>query len=667
MQRIFAPFALLLLALTLSAPGVELPSAAKGKDALAPKAKPETDAGAKDPADFPRAPGLVRRSYSVDPGKTYDTEIATYHAKAGMDEVAAHYLEQLQTAGWKKGSDSVSGSDVHRLRMIEWRSPVKEAEVRFYAARGDGSDLRVRIFTYKKAPAPNQAASGSGAPAKDISAVKTAPAAQANAVKTDGSAEKFGGAPVGPAPTNFQVKSWNPYSHNLSWSCDAGATCDVYRVDSTGRTLVANKIQVRGMLDHAYLEPNTVYRVVVHYRDGREGSLDYTYANPPQPGVVTGLKAVQTGPGKVSLTWQQSADRENSYQIYGPALPAEGRRVDTTSAELTDVPVGNHGARVTILYGSSDKMAPAPKGTMVEFTVLTDRDRYRIVFLGLQCLQETKDDMLNLDGKHDEVYAGAYIARVTRDTNNAPPAPGSFVRTKVMGDTNGFPDRLRTGTASDAGGIQTGDFVPSSAAVALQPGVATTNDRFPLLVWEGELRDSSDLLVIAPVLFSWNKAGEGPWNTWSGWWSTPNGSSQLRRTARLGVRTNNFGVILSEEWQNDVTLNSYIGEFYGDPMSQALNPLDPNRKRRYGPHFTMNGDRPIGLEDQNASGSVFGVPSLFWVPFGFVLTRANLEAKLGNNNAVLYQRLFIDDKLTNASLGGNYSLYIQIERLAPPP
>lgn len=640
----------------------------KNSQAVSPEAKPETDAGAKDPGDFPRPPGLVRKSYDQDLGKVYDTEIATYHAEARIDETVARYVETLQAAGWKKKSDSVSGSDIHLLRMIEWQTPAKEAEIRFYAAK-KGSDLRVRIFTYKTTPATNQAKSGPGAPAKDTLAVKAAPAAQANAAKTNASAGKFGGAPLGPPPTNFSVQSYNPYSHNLSWSFEAGATCDLYRVDSTGRTQVADKVQLRGMMDHAYLEPNTVYRVVVHYQDGREGSLDYTYANPPQPAVITGLKAVQTGPGKVKLTWNRAqpavgnSEVAETYQVTSPTDPTADKRLGVNSLDLTGLPLGNHWVRVAMVYGDSSKMAPAPKEASVNFDVLTDRNRYRITFLGLECVHETADDPFQLDGKRDEVYAGAYTVRVTRQSTQAPPATGSFVRTKVMGDTNGFPSRVRAGTASTAGGIQTGDFVPSSAAMNPQPGVATTTDQFPLLVWEGELRDSSDLLVIAPVLFAWNKEDESRWNSWAGWWSSPNGSAQLRDSARQGVKPDKLGLTLSGTWQRDKWAGGYI-----DPLAGSFDFLDPDRKHRYGPGFDLKADRPIGLEDQHGSGAL-NVPDLVWAPRGLVLTRTNLEAKLGGNAAIVYPWAFIDETKgnTNASLEGDYRLYIQIERLAPPP
>ncbi len=652
MQRLLAPFVLPLLCLTLSAPvrALDLPSGAQGKDTLAPKAKPQADAGAKDPADFPRAPGLVRQTYSQDPGRIRDTEIATYHAAAGMEEVASHYLEQLQAAGWKKGSDSVSGSDIHRVRIIEWTLPGKEAELRFYALKGSGSDLRVRTFTYKTV---TRAGVADAAPA-------AATPAQAAAGNAAAKSKEMGAAPLGPPPKSLNVTSYNPYSHNLTWSADTWTSFNLYRRDAAGETLVAEKTTATGMIDHAYLAPGTVYRLVVHHVDGSEGSLEYTYANPPQPGVVTGLKAEQTGPGKVKLTWNRAQPMVNNsgvaetYQVTSPTSAVFNQRLGTNALEVASVPLGNHWARVAMVYGDSSQMAPAPKDVAVNFDVLTDRARYRITFLGLECLHETADDPLQLDGKRDEVYLGAYLATVPRLNGNNPPTPigAQPLRTKVMGDINGFPDRLQAGTASDKGGIQTGDFVPDATITTPKIAVQGTADRFPLAVWEGELADTSDFLIIAPCLFEWDSKDETAWNSWVEWWSTPNGSVQLGDAARQSP-PDSLGAMLSLTWKTEAYVN-----------------LDGYRfSKYYGPNFTNKTNQPVGLVDQAITAGVNTVPDLYWIPKGMVVTRTKLEKLLGTQNSAVVPWAFgvmlgVND---SPDLAGYYKLYVQIDRLATPP
>ncbi|HTL69279.1 MAG TPA: hypothetical protein VL200_16555 [Lacunisphaera sp.] len=646
MKRTLAPIAVLLLALlppTAAFGAAALPAAAQGKDSLGPKAQPAHDAGAKDPTDFPRPPGLVRQGYSQDPGKLRDTEIATYHTGAAMDDIAGNYLERLATASWRKGADSTSGSDSHRVRIIEWTMPAKEAEIRFYAIKAGGTDVRVRIFTYKTEA---KAAGGNVAPA-------TATPTQAAATNVAATSKATGAAPLGPPPTNFKVSSNNPYAHQLSWSCETGTTNDLYRVLSTGTTQLLAGTQDRSYSDDAFLEPNTIYRVVVHYPDGRQGSLDYTYANPPQPAVVTGLKAVQTGPNKVNLRWDDVPPAGNNaaktYQVSSPTTAIINQRLTTNKLVAYGIPVGNHWVRVAVVYDGARGQGVAPKEASANFDVLTDRGRYRVTFLGVECVHETKDDMLQLDGKRDEIFAGAYVATVAR--NQGLPKNTTAFHTKVMGDTNGFPDRIRAGTASDQGGIQTGDFVPDSSIKTPYIGVKGTTDRFPLAVWEGELVDNGDIVTIAPTVFEWDKNDDGPWNTWVGWWKTPRGEPGLADAARNPIKGDQIW-----SW---LTFTEYLPpnkDNYAAPV-------------HYGPFFDESGaNRPIGLYDQ-AAGLITAKPVLYWQPWGMVLTRMSVEKALGTQNAVVIPYSINDapETLTNAALEGQYTLYIQLERLGTPP
>src|SRR5205085_282845 len=130
-----------------------------------------------------------------------------------------------------------------------------------------------------------------------------------------------------------------------------------------------------------------------------------------------------------------------------------------------------------------------PEDVPASINVVAEGTHFRIVLLGVQCVHETVDDPLQLDGKRDEIFAGAYVTTIPpvppsgqfppnrnpHQQSGGPlgwrpvptpymsPAAGSFVKTKVMGDTNGFSNRVRAGSGGDKGGIQTGDFIPSSA------------------------------------------------------------------------------------------------------------------------------------------------------------------------------------------------------------
>lgn len=299
MPRLLTPLAGLLLALTLSAPGAEPAAAAQGRNTLAPKAKPPADAGAKDPADFPRAPGLVRTTYSQAAGKLREEEIATYHAEAGLDEVAAQYLERLQAAQWKKGSDTTSGTDIHRVRIIEWTTPAKDAEVRFYALKGSGSDLRVRVFTYpaKLAARPDTTA-----------AVSTAPKSPATANRGAALSRQLGVAPVGPPPTNIAVVcDGDAASHKISWDAKDWVDFDVLRETLDGWVTVAEKVTQTNAHESALVQPNTKFRVVVRHTDGSQGSADYAWPTPPHWATASVLQGNDRTPIVIThnLGWPQ--------------------------------------------------------------------------------------------------------------------------------------------------------------------------------------------------------------------------------------------------------------------------------------------------------------------------------------------------------------------------
>jgi hypothetical protein len=72
--------------------------------------------------------------------------------------------------------------------------------------------------------------------------------------------------------------------------------------------------------------------------------------------------------------------------------------------------------------------------------------RYRVVANGFSVVHESFDDVLSRDGKYDEVYGGFALFHFDRKTGDL--LDRGLRRTKVLGDINNFPDRLRAGTAT---------------------------------------------------------------------------------------------------------------------------------------------------------------------------------------------------------------------------
>ncbi len=76
--------------------------------------------------------------------------------------------------------------------------------------------------------------------------------------------------------------------------------------------------------------------------------------------------------------------------------------------------------------------------------------------------------------------------------------------TKVIGNTKKFSGAIKGGTATKNGGFRNGDVYPGSI-----PYLASNaySDRLPLLVWEGELAEGGDVVIVEPAL--WEKRNGG--------------------------------------------------------------------------------------------------------------------------------------------------------------
>lgn len=150
-------------------------------------------------------------------------------------------------------------------------------------------------------------------------------------------------------------------------------------------------------------------------------------------------------------------------------------------------------------------------------TVSELRGRFRVTLNGFTVERQTNEQE-NLgtgtsrrpEGRGDEVYLRGDVF-VLEGTGR-----GGFriqthrsVRSIVFGDTSGFPDREQAGTSSSTGGLRSGDSYPGS-----RPWLRLSEpraDRLPLLLWEGELRDSRDgmSVIVIPTIWEWDEPGPG--------------------------------------------------------------------------------------------------------------------------------------------------------------
>jgi hypothetical protein len=145
-----------------------------------------------------------------------------------------------------------------------------------------------------------------------------------------------------------------------------------------------------------------------------------------------------------------------------------------------------------------------PTGTTPGGNASTTKDplrgRYRVVLTGFTVNQQSYDNPLQLDGKGDEVYFAAYVARF--DTTAADLVDQQILSTKVHGDVNGFPERKQAGFASGRGGIRSGDRFPFPTP--FKPAGALSMTELPMVLWEGELVQGQSAVLITPTVWEWD-------------------------------------------------------------------------------------------------------------------------------------------------------------------
>ena len=107
------------------------------------------DQGVRDPREFMRIAGLVRRSYySVDQEATSE-ESVIYASKLGIDDVVARYEAAMKGAGWEESrkDESGSASDFSHYYHLKWTKTVQEADLRMTQTKAGGTEMTIAIYT----------------------------------------------------------------------------------------------------------------------------------------------------------------------------------------------------------------------------------------------------------------------------------------------------------------------------------------------------------------------------------------------------------------------------------------------------------------------------------------------------------------------------------------
>ena len=155
----------------------------------------------------------------------------------------------------------------------------------------------------------------------------------------------------------------------------------------------------------------------------------------------------------------------------------------------------------TALGQDEKKIKERPATNLANASNRSHAGRFRVTLLGFVVNHETRDTLLETDGKRDEVFQVPVVLSFDRDRGLEPLSFSVFG--PVFGDTNNHPTYTRAGSASDRGGLRTGDGFPDPRPWERRtlpgPGFG-----FPAVLFEGELRPIHNAAVIIPSLWEWD-------------------------------------------------------------------------------------------------------------------------------------------------------------------
>ena len=296
-------------------------------------------------------------------------------------------------------------------------------------------------------------------------------------------------------------------------------------------------------------------------------------------------------------------------------------------------------------------------------TKKAEKAQFRAFVTGFSCERETWDDILERDGKRDEVFVGAQWVKLGITSDASRPrilADSGLLKSPIYGDPLGAGwARIGAGSArpgvfgGEVGGIMSGDSYPNVPHRVTQ---RVTEERIPFLIWQGELDSSKtdERIVILPTLWEW----DGPADLLTGFGrflesapfiSLPTkigsalessfGASPFAQTGGTTVNELRERVVLpvAAPWAIGRTV-SVNDDFFGDPH-----------------------DRPIGIGNPDLATLRAGNTAQF-TPYGIFLTHDVAQwistTDFGRGAGVLAIRYRDSERLK-----GDYTIYVKIEKV----
>ena len=391
---------------------------------------------------------------------------------------------------------------------------------------------------------------------------------------------------TGAPPTGFRVASSTPSSVSFSWAASTGAASyQLMRSSSGGASwtyltptpLTATTLTYndQGGIDY---RSSYTYRLQVNYSSGPSGSADIPVTL-PKPVNPTNVTAKQTGSGAVTIKWYGTG---NPATVMGPGIPNNSVVATGDSITASNLPSGTYTWSVATMYQPGNISTPASEFPTASATVMPFMGTYRITLLGFSAIHPTDDDILDSDGKKDEIMPLVYVRQFDQATGQTL-GPGTAAKGYVHGESGGkFRARIQAGTASNHGGVQANDVFPASL---MQGGIGSpSTTTFPLKVFEGFLTRDKEVLVLYPSLW---EIDDAPSRWFDGYFSglPPRTQDALNPSTPVGAK---------------------LRQALDAPGISEIRGQDAFRMDSWGTNAT--GDRPIGIESSTSpdgSGGFF--------------------------------------------------------------
>lgn len=254
------------------------------------------------------------------------------------------------------------------------------------------------------------------------------------------------------------------------------------------------------------------------------------------------------------------------------------------------------------------------------------RGEFRVSINGFRVNAETWDDASQSDGKRDEVSCRTGITV-------ASPTSGSYFTQRVspvLGDTNQHNGRIRAGSASNKGGLRTGDTFPTSTPWARS--ALNGLDYPPCSVWQGSLTRGEDVVLVTPTIWEWDP-GTHFLQGWARWGADTVAKMKNRLPDLLAPGK---PVIDALSLGLDMVVTVFDP---GGPMGQAQS-------------------RPIGMvpDPGNAKNSIFN-------PYVLVLNYDNADRIAREEPSGLGRGVLSVQYEDSPDRRGDYALYVQVDRL----